>query len=77
MLRKGLPKEDEMRLDEHLSSIRDLERAIASLPPDYQKVTAAGRGLRYEGLAARRQAPKRPAGLCASPPARPASPATC
>src|SRR4029077_7791332 len=40
MLRKGLPKEDEMRLDEHLSSIRDLERAIASLPPDYRKVTA-------------------------------------
>ena len=39
LLRKGLPKEDEMRLDEHLSSIRDLERAIASLPPDYQKVT--------------------------------------
>jgi len=38
-LRKGLPKEDEMRLDEHLSSIRDLERAVASLPPDYQKVT--------------------------------------
>src|SRR3954447_7188439 len=40
MLRKGLPKEDEMRLDEHLSSIRDLERAIVSLPPNYQKVTA-------------------------------------
>jgi hypothetical protein len=40
LLRKGLPKEDEMRLDEHLSSIRDLERAIVSLPPDYQKVTA-------------------------------------
>jgi hypothetical protein len=40
LLRKGLPKEDEMRLDEHLSSIRDLERAITSLPPDYQKVTA-------------------------------------
>jgi len=39
LLRKGLPKEDETRLDEHLSSIRDLERAIASLPPDYQKVT--------------------------------------
>ena len=39
LLRAGLPKEDEMRLDEHLSSIRDLERAIASLPPDYQKVT--------------------------------------
>jgi hypothetical protein len=40
LLRKGLPKEDETRLDEHLSSIRDLERAIVSLPPDYQKVTA-------------------------------------
>jgi hypothetical protein len=39
LLRKGLPKEDEMRLDEHLSSIRDLERAIVSLPPDYSKVT--------------------------------------
>ncbi|HWC00087.1 MAG TPA: DUF1552 domain-containing protein, partial [Bryobacteraceae bacterium] len=38
LLRKGLPKEDEARLDEHLSSIRDLERAIASLPPDYRKV---------------------------------------
>ena len=34
---EGLPKEDEARLDEHLSSIRDLERAIASLPPDYQQ----------------------------------------
>jgi hypothetical protein len=40
LLRKGLPKEDEMRLDEHLSSIRDLERAIAALPPGYEKVTA-------------------------------------
>src|SRR5499433_1136836 len=40
LLRKGLPKEDETRLDEHLSSIRDLERAIASLPPNYQHVTA-------------------------------------
>src|SRR6266702_349457 len=39
MLRKGLPKEDEMRLDEHLSSIRDLERAITTLPPEYRKVT--------------------------------------
>jgi len=39
LLRKGLPKEDELRLDEHLSSIRDLERAIASLPPNYQHVT--------------------------------------
>jgi len=39
LLRKGLPKEDELRLEEHLSSIRDLERAITSLPPEYQKVT--------------------------------------
>ena len=52
-----------MRLDEHLSSIRDLERAIASLPPEYQKVDAAGRGLRHEGLAAGRENPERPAGL--------------
>ena len=37
---KDLPKEDQQRLDEHLSSIRDLERAVASLPPDYRKVTA-------------------------------------
>ncbi len=33
-------KKIELRLDEHLSSIRDLERAIASLPPDYQNVTS-------------------------------------
>jgi hypothetical protein len=39
LLRQGLPKEDELRLDEHLSSIRDLERAIVSLPPEYSKVT--------------------------------------
>jgi hypothetical protein len=38
LLRKGLPKEDELRLDEHLSSIRDLERAITALPPDYRKI---------------------------------------
>ena len=28
---------DQQRLDEHLTSVRDLERAIASLPPDYGK----------------------------------------
>jgi len=39
-LRNGLPKEDELRLDEHLSSIRDLERAIASLPPEYRDVAS-------------------------------------
>ena len=38
LLRKGLPQEDAQRLDEHLSSIRDLERAITSLPPEYREV---------------------------------------
>jgi hypothetical protein len=33
-----LGKQDQRRLDEHLSSVRDLERAIASLPPEYRKV---------------------------------------
>jgi hypothetical protein len=38
-LRERLPKDDQLRLDEHLSSIRDLERAIVSLPPEYKNVT--------------------------------------
>jgi hypothetical protein len=42
LLRAGLPKEDCTRLDEHLSSVRDVERAIASLPPDYQNVVEPG-----------------------------------
>jgi hypothetical protein len=37
-LRGALGHEDQQRLDEHLASIRDLERAIASLPPDYGRV---------------------------------------
>src|SRR6266700_2710170 len=41
-LQQDLPKEDAARLDEHLSSVRDLERAIASLPPDYQRVAEPG-----------------------------------
>src|SRR5438445_6572515 len=32
-----LGKADKARLDEHLTSVRDLERAVASLPPDYGK----------------------------------------
>jgi hypothetical protein len=36
-LSKDLPKEDALRLDEHLSSVRELERAIAALPPEYHK----------------------------------------
>src|SRR6185503_1420283 len=38
LLRKNLPNEDAQRLDEHLSSVRDLERAITSLPPQYRAV---------------------------------------
>ena len=41
-LRKGLPVEDSRRLDEHLSSVRDLERSIASLPPEFRRVTPPG-----------------------------------
>lgn len=37
-LRKSLGREDQTRLEEHLASIRDVERAIASLPPEYRKV---------------------------------------
>jgi hypothetical protein len=37
-LRKALGREDQTRLDEHLASIRDVERAIASLPPEYRRV---------------------------------------
>ena len=33
-----LGKGDERRLDEYLSSVRDLERSIASLPPEYSRV---------------------------------------
>ena len=37
-LKKALGQEDRTRLDEHLSSIRDVERAIASLPPNYRRL---------------------------------------
>src|SRR5271154_1771296 len=36
-LKPALGMEDRQRLDEHLTSVRDLERAVASLPPDYGK----------------------------------------
>ncbi len=42
LLQKDLPKEDLLRLDEHLSSVRDLERAIALLPPEYRQFTPPG-----------------------------------
>src|SRR5271165_4983489 len=37
-LKKRLPSGDQTRLDEHLTGIRDLERAIAVLPPEYRRV---------------------------------------
>ena len=37
-LQKRLPTEDKARIEEHLSGIRDLERTIAGLPPEYQKI---------------------------------------
>jgi hypothetical protein len=37
-LKKELPKDDQVRVDEHLSSVRDVERAITSLPPDYREL---------------------------------------
>jgi hypothetical protein len=36
-LQRSLGAPDRQRLDQHLTSVRDLERAIASLPPDYGK----------------------------------------
>jgi hypothetical protein len=38
LLKKKLPTDDQARLDEHLSGVRDLERAIAGLPPEYRRV---------------------------------------
>lgn len=38
LLRKKLPTDDQARVDEHLDGIRDLERSIAGLPPEYQRV---------------------------------------
>jgi hypothetical protein len=40
----ALGKEDQVRLEEHLASVRDLERAITSLPPDYRKPEAPDAG---------------------------------
>ena len=37
-LEKSLAGDDKARVDEHLSTIRDLERAIAGLPPEYARV---------------------------------------
>ncbi len=37
-LKKKLPTDDQARVEEHLSGIRDLERSIAGLPPEYRRV---------------------------------------
>jgi hypothetical protein len=37
-LKKDLPKDDQSRVDEHLDSVRDLERSVASLPPEYRRI---------------------------------------
>jgi hypothetical protein len=37
-LRKALGQQDKQRLEEHLSSVRDVERSIASLPPEYRRI---------------------------------------
>ena len=37
-LKKNLPKDDQARVEEHLASVRDVERAITSLPPEYRRV---------------------------------------
>jgi hypothetical protein len=39
-LKKKLPTDDQVRVDEHLAGIRDLERSIAGLPPEYRRVEA-------------------------------------
>jgi hypothetical protein len=37
-LKKDLPKDDQLRVEEHLSSVRDVERAVTSLPPEYRRI---------------------------------------
>jgi hypothetical protein len=37
-IQASLGKSDKQRLEEHLASVRDIERSIASLPPEYAKV---------------------------------------
>jgi hypothetical protein len=40
LLKSTLPADDRIRVDEHLSAIRDIERAIAGLPAGYRRVDA-------------------------------------
>jgi len=43
-LKHSLGKQDMQRVDEHFASIRDLEKAILALPPEYRKVEEPGIG---------------------------------
>jgi hypothetical protein len=43
-LASTLGHQDQMRVDEHLSAIRDIERAITMLPPEYGKVAEPEEG---------------------------------
>jgi hypothetical protein len=38
VLKAVVGKQDQLRLDEHLASIRDVERSITSLPPEYHRM---------------------------------------
>ena len=67
-LNTTLGKQDQIRVEEHLASVRDLERSIASLPPEYAKVHGAGDRRRCEGLSADREAAIGPAGACPGQP---------
>jgi hypothetical protein len=37
-LQKQVPKDDALRVEEHLSAVRDLERAVDGLPAEYRRV---------------------------------------
>jgi Protein of unknown function (DUF1552) len=37
-LKKNLPKDDQARVESHLESVRDVEHAITSLPPEYRRI---------------------------------------
>ena len=61
-LQKQVPKDDAVRMEEQLSAIRDLERAIAGPARRIPPHRSARLRRRYEGLAAHRQTAERPAG---------------
>jgi hypothetical protein len=37
-LKKVIPKDDQARVEEHLDAVRDVERAITTLPPEYRRI---------------------------------------